>query len=176
MFCTNCGQEQVAGARFCGNCGTAIVQAPGSKLATSYTNVVEYAGFWRRFGAAFFDAFLLGAIGLPVGFAIGFVLGSAGADETTIGLVAYAAAIVIVLVYYPVMESSSKQATLGKMAFRIIVTDDKGQRISLGRAVARYFAKLISALILYIGFIMIAFTPKKQGLHDMIAGTLVLLK
>jgi len=78
--------------------------------------------------------------------------------------------------YYALMESSSRQGTLGKMALRIIVTDLDGKRISFGKASGRYFGKIISGIILYIGFIMIAFTEKKQGLHDMLASTLVVMK
>ena len=74
------------------------------------------------------------------------------------------------------MESSSNQATVGKMALGIQVTDLEGNRISFGKALGRNLAKIISALIFYIGFIMAAFTAKKQALHDMIAGTLVVKK
>jgi len=74
------------------------------------------------------------------------------------------------------MESSDKQATMGKMALGIIVTDLEGNRVSFGRATGRYFAKILSALILLIGYMMTGFTQKKQALHDMIAGTLVILK
>ena len=74
------------------------------------------------------------------------------------------------------MESSSTQATLGKMAMSIVVTDISGNRVSFGRATGRHFAKIISAIILYIGYLMIAFTEKKQGLHDIIADTLVEVK
>ena len=75
--------------------------------------------------------------------------------------------------YYAGMESSSRQATIGKSIMGIYVTDLDGQRISFLRATGRYFAKILSALILMIGFIMAAFTARKQALHDMIAGTLV---
>ena len=75
--------------------------------------------------------------------------------------------------YFALMESSSKQATLGKMALGIRVTDVNGNRIGFGRATGRHFAKILSGLILGIGFLMAAFTEKKQALHDMIAGTLV---
>jgi uncharacterized RDD family membrane protein YckC len=71
------------------------------------------------------------------------------------------------------MESSPKQGTLGKMALGIVVTDMDSRRISFGRATGRYFAKILSGLILGIGFLMVAFTEKKQGLHDILAGTLV---
>jgi uncharacterized RDD family membrane protein YckC len=71
------------------------------------------------------------------------------------------------------MESSSRQATVGKIALGIEVTDLEGNRLSFGRALGRNLAKIISALILYIGFIMAAFTKRKQALHDMIASALV---
>jgi uncharacterized RDD family membrane protein YckC len=74
------------------------------------------------------------------------------------------------------MESSARQATLGKMAVGIKVTDEAGARISFGRAVGRYFGKFVSTIILLIGFLMVAFTEKKQGLHDKLAGTLVVKK
>ena len=71
------------------------------------------------------------------------------------------------------MESSSRQATVGKMALGLKVTDLEGRRISFARASGRHFAKYISGMILLIGYIMAGFTERKQALHDMIAGTLV---
>jgi uncharacterized RDD family membrane protein YckC len=76
-------------------------------------------------------------------------------------------------IYEAAMESSSKQATLGKMVFGMRVTDLAGNRISFARATGRHFAKYISAMILLVGYIMAGFTQNKQALHDMIAGTLV---
>ena len=76
-------------------------------------------------------------------------------------------------IYYAVMESSAIQATLGKMALGIKVVDLEGNRISFAKATGRYFGKAISFLILFIGFIMVAFTKKKQGLHDIMASCLV---
>jgi len=78
--------------------------------------------------------------------------------------------------YYALMESSAKQATLGKMAISIKVTDMAGNRISFGRATGRYFGKYVSALIMYIGFLMAGFTQQKQALHDIMAGCLVVNK
>jgi len=76
--------------------------------------------------------------------------------------------------YFALMESSSWQATLGKKALNLQVTDLEGRRISFGRATGRFFGKIISGAILYIGYIMAGFTERKQALHDMIAGCLVL--
>ncbi len=75
--------------------------------------------------------------------------------------------------YEAVMESSSYQATLGKMILGMKVSDLYGNRISFARATGRHFAKILSAMILCIGFIMVGLTERKQGLHDLVAGTLV---
>ena len=82
---------------------------------------------------------------------------------------------IIAWLYYALLESSSKQATVGKMALALVVTDLQGRRITFGRATGRHFSKILSAIILMIGFIMAGVTARKQALHDMIAGTLVLV-
>lgn len=75
--------------------------------------------------------------------------------------------------YFAYLESSKNQATMGKMALRIAVTDLDGNRITFARATLRCFAKIVSVLTFFVGFIIIAFTRYKQGLHDMIAGCLM---
>ena len=77
------------------------------------------------------------------------------------------------MLYYTLLEASRWQATIGKRALHIQVTDDAGARLTWLRANGRYWAKLLSFLILGIGFLMILFTERRQGLHDLIAGTLV---
>jgi uncharacterized RDD family membrane protein YckC len=81
-----------------------------------------------------------------------------------------------VWLYYALFESSSKQATPGKLAFDFVVTDMNGERISFGKATARYFGMILSGLMLGFGFIMCAFTEKKQCLHDILAGCLMFKK
>lgn len=76
-------------------------------------------------------------------------------------------------IYEALMLSSQYQATLGKMIFGMKVTDLAGNRISFGRATGRHFAKILSGLVLCIGYIMVGITERKQGLHDILAGTLV---
>ena len=121
----------------------------------------EYAGFWVRLVAFIIDAVVLAVVG--------FVLGLVIADRSTESL----ASTVVGWLYYAGMESSARQATLGKMALGLAVTDLQGNRITFFRATGRHFAKILSALILLIGFVMVAFTEKKQGLHDLLASTLV---
>lgn len=144
----------------------------------------SYAGFWRRFRAALIDGIILwiGGIimGIILGSLIGLFLGIRGTDMAIIKKVAvtniYIIGMVLHWLYYTLLESSSRQATLGKMAIGIIVTDLDGGRISFGRANGRYLGKMVSAFILMIGFIMAGFTERKQGLHDIMAGCLVLNK
>lgn len=121
---------------------------------------VGYGGFWRRLVAFLIDSILLGVVTGSLEAVLGGE--SRGGLQTLAGWL-----------YFALMESSRHQATLGKMALGMRVTDLEGERISFLRATGRYFAKILSALILFIGFIMIGFTQKKQGLHDMLAGTLV---
>ena len=77
--------------------------------------------------------------------------------------------------YFALQESSVYQATLGKRALNIYVMDMYGHRVTFGQATGRYFGKILSG-ILCIGYIMVAFTERKQGLHDLLAGTLVMRK
>jgi len=76
--------------------------------------------------------------------------------------------------YFALMESSKHQGTVGKMVLKIKVTDEKGERISFARATGRYFGKIISGMILMIGYIMAGFTEKKQALHDILASCYVI--
>jgi uncharacterized RDD family membrane protein YckC len=93
--------------------------------------------------------------------------------EGPLTLIWYAGSIALQWLYEAFMTSSSKQATLGKMAMGVVVTDLAGNRISFGRATGRFFGKLLSGIILMIGYLMQPFTEKKQALHDILAGTLV---
>ncbi|HYH10914.1 MAG TPA: RDD family protein [Thermomicrobiales bacterium] len=122
---------------------------------------MEYAGFWRRFVAILIDGILLGIVG-------GIL--TSQMDETAAG----AFSTLIGWLYYAGMESSSRQATIGKSLMGIYVVGLDGERISFLRATGRYFAKILSALIFMIGYIMAAFTARKQALHDILASTLVL--
>lgn len=136
---------------------------------------VSYAGFWKRVLASIIDSIVL----LMAGFVLGLLLGFTGIFGPLTGSEEFEFelenifSILIAWLYYALMESSSFQATLGKIALEIKVTDLEGKKLSFGKATARHFGKIISALVFSLGFLMIAFTRKKQGLHDIIAGTLV---
>jgi uncharacterized RDD family membrane protein YckC len=149
-------------------------------VSYNYGAQVEYVGFWWRVLAYIIDSIVTGIVGAIAGFIVGLVvgmgMGPGGAAQQTAEWIAQGVGIIIGWLYWALMESSAQQATLGKMAIGVIVTDLAGNRISFGRATGRHFAKILSALILCIGYIMVAFTEKKQGLHDQIANTLVVKK
>jgi len=142
---------------------------------------VRYGGFWIRFVAIVIDWLIVSVVVWPVAGIIAVGIGVAGGAVRMPGVGVHLVRGIVVetlffcasWIYEAAMESSSKQATLGKMALGLKVTDEQGRRISFARATARYFSKIISSMILLIGYIMAGFTARKQALHDMIAGTLV---
>ena len=154
-----------------------------------------YAGFGRRLAAWFIDGFVLWLLQViliaPVLIKLGWIQEIPAQDisdftdeEKLQYLMTVLPAMMGLLtamffaawLYYAFMESSNYGGTVGKIAIRIYVTDLEGNRISFARASGRYFGKIFSGLTLGIGYVMAAFTKKKQALHDIIAGTLVLRK
>jgi uncharacterized RDD family membrane protein YckC len=127
------------------------------------------------------DAILVRAATWPVSviFGLGGLGMMGGFPHAGLGLHMFGSGVVVMLVvfgswlYEAFMLSSPYQATLGKMIFGMRVTDIYGNRISFARATGRHFAKWLSGMILGIGYFMVAFTERKQGLHDVLAGTLV---
>ena len=145
---------------------------------------VVYAGFWKRVAANIIDSFVVGIVGGIIGAIIGGVIGAifglngglGGGGLLAIQLVTNLVSIAITAGYYAWFHASANQATLGKLAIGIKVVRSDGEAISFARGVGRYFAFLLSSLILGIGLLMAAFTERKQGLHDMICDTLVVDK
>ena len=153
---------------------------------------VKYAGFLTRLVTYFIDSLVLSGLsfiliavwalsyGLVAYYAhIEPALFDFASDNTGIVL-AIAAYLLIVFMlpwlYFALQFSSTRQATLGMRAVGVKVVGYDYKRISFGRATGRLFGMILSRLIFYIGFIMIAFTKRKQGLHDFIAETYVIWK
>ena len=147
---------------------------------------VRYGGFWIRVLAAIIDAIIVSVVLAPLkaifglgGLAIGGLDAHGFHGPMAIPYLIFGSGIFVLLklggdwLYEAFMESSSYQATLGKMVLGMKVTDLYGNRISFARATGRHFAKILSLLTLCVGFIMVGLTARKQGLHDMIAETLV---
>lgn len=122
---------------------------------------MNYSGFWRRFVAAAIDSLILGIpalifTGLSRNYATSMIAGA------TLGFF-----------YYPIFESSIMSATPGKALMGMTVVNLAGERINYKTALIRFFSRYLSLLLLYVGYLMQPFTEKKQTLHDMIAGTVV---
>jgi uncharacterized RDD family membrane protein YckC/Tfp pilus assembly protein PilE len=191
MYCTHCSHANGPGAKFCADCGSpmavpaaapglpfpAISPAPTSQplrpppepVASSPAEPLSlasaeqvFAGFWRRATALVLDQLILFIPAVLIAVAL-------EKKEELSNLVL----IIIWWLYKASMESSGYQATLGKRAVGIKVTDEYGERISFLRATGRHFASFFSAILLGIGFLMAGLTKKRQALHDMMASTLV---
>jgi uncharacterized RDD family membrane protein YckC len=145
-----------------------------------------HAGFWMRLGAILVDGIIIGAVntivmapllGQTFQLAVDTDAGMVTETDFLAWLTTFAlsnlAVTVISWLYFALMESSGSQGTLGKRLLGIRVTDLQGGRIGFGKATGRYFGKILSGMVFMVGFLMAGFTEKKQALHDMLAGTLV---
>jgi uncharacterized RDD family membrane protein YckC len=152
----------------------------------------DYAGFWQRFGAWAVDLIILMVPSMIVMYALGGMEAYKhlldriqGGADMAVALRDYAkategasiASLIITFLYYTFFEASKWQATPGKLALRLRVTDTHAQRLTLGRSAARNIVRLLSAvfgLIPIVCYLAIAWTQRKQGLHDLWASTYVL--
>ena len=150
-------------------------------------DTTHYAGFWRRGVAFLIDSIIVISIGCIGGSFIGLVYGllatavpagDIGSESIIIeaGVLGVIWGIAADCLYFTTLESSSMQATPGKVVLNLIVTNYEFKRIGFRQANVRYWGKFASSLILCIGFLMVAFTERKQALHDQLAGTLVIVK
>jgi len=165
----------------------APVYTPQAPVFNQPAPQFRYAGFWRRFVAMIIDGIVftpLLIIFLVSSGLVGLISGASyrdteGFGAALLGLGIFGGLLVLLAanwLYHTMMESSRHQGTLGKMALGIKVTDLNGNRISFARANGRFFGKWVSGAVMNIGYLMAAFTEKKQALHDILAGCLVVLK
>ncbi len=165
----------------CATCKPAFIQklAEGADIRLGE---MRYAGFWLRFGAVFLDGIILL---VPNGLIQVLLVGitptgppptpAASLRLVVLGLAAFALQIGIAM-SYEVFFIGKYGSTLGKMAAKIKVVTADGGRVSYLRALGRYFAKLLSGVILFIGYIMAAFDPERRSLHDRLCNTRVIFK
>ena len=141
---------------------------------------INYAGFWKRVAAAIVDLFVLNGIGVIMGLiavlSITFVFHIKDKNLLLMMFIVSAAisGALCGWIYFATMESSPAQATLGKMALSIKVVDTSCNRISFKRASGRFFGKFVSALFIFIGFVISGFSRKKQAFHDIMAHCMVI--
>ena len=139
---------------------------------------MNYANVGKRFVALVIDGIILYIFQAIITFVVSLAIGGTAANEEAIGAVASISVVIIIVIYwlyYAIQESSPKQATIGKQAMGLVVTDMNGEKVSFPKASIRFLSRSLSGILL-IGYIMAFFTEKKQALHDMLAGTLVLQK
>jgi len=186
--CHECGKEfnneelvQIENILVCAECKPILIQK--IMEGQSERGFYAYGGFWIRFLAKFIDGLLLICINFPLNFlwkalVLNLYIGEA-TELPAIFLVAGSQMFfgTIIGIVYSVYFVTTRGATLGKMACGLkIINADGTEKISFGKAVGRYFAEMLSALICYVGYIMVAFDDEKRGLHDRICDTRVVKK
>lgn len=184
MLCSKCGASNRDDENFCRSCLQPLTggvwQPPKSDVLSS-AGVLEdggYAGFWERLAALFLDGIVLWIISMVVNFGLGLALGiaagaSGGGMSPAIMLVFSVSPLLIAAIYFVSMESGERGATFGKRWLKLRVVNTGGERIGVGRALLRYVAHALSDITLLIGYLIQPFTGKKQALHDMVSGTMV---
>lgn len=192
-YCSECGRpfpasEMVAigGANVCAQCKPIYLQRV--REGGQAIGARRYAGFWIRFVARIIDGIILAVVSFVIGFPIRLMLGmsaiSVAQSQDPSAAVAMLPAMlgaigvsmlinVVVGVTYEAYFVSQRGGTIGKLALGLQIIRLDGSRLSVGQAIGRYFAMALSAIILYIGFIMAAFDPEKRSLHDRIVHSLV---
>jgi len=132
-----------------------------------------YGGFDQRLLASAIDWFIISGV-----FIFFMVIGLVLNEDKTVQLFIIVGLLLIIpvakIIYHIIMESSAKQATIGKSILGIKVCDINGERLTLIHSAGRNLAKILSVLTLFIGYLLAFFNSKQQCLHDIVAGTLVI--
>jgi uncharacterized RDD family membrane protein YckC len=187
LCCQKCGEALADGARICGACGEPVHQfADNEPAATPVTarRSIAYAGFWLRAAAYIVDLVLVTIIAGTAILVPLMAQGAIPADKPWFLLTEKSRQVLaiellvqmICWLYFASFESSSWQATPGKKALGLAVTDINGRRVTFARASGRFWGKLLSQFTFFFGFAMAGFTARKQALHDILAGCLVVRK
>jgi uncharacterized RDD family membrane protein YckC len=181
-ICAVCGCEVLEASTFCPSCATRLGAVAKAKQHSSVAGSYVCASVWRRFIAATFDFALAAAIMLPIAIVLMWVMeayhSQIGLSEFKSRAVMGSGAALLWIVWFWIYcaagESCVHQATPGKRLLGLKVGDTHGERISFYQATCRYFAKFFSTFALLVGFVMAVFHSRRQSLHDMIAGTVVI--
>ncbi|MGF1448864.1 MAG: RDD family protein [Opitutales bacterium] len=183
VSCPTCGINvpptdliPAANTQVCPTCKDAhlqtLVEGKEASLGT-----FNFAGFWIRFAAHIIDQILLSVVSFGIGLVFGAVAVASGMSDVSIEVVANLLGLLVAALYFILMQGNPKtQATLGKMVVGVRVITEDGGNVSYARATGRYFATILSAIILLVGYIMAAFDEEKRALHDRLAGTRVVYK
>jgi uncharacterized RDD family membrane protein YckC/Tfp pilus assembly protein PilE len=177
MLCTNCGATNADDAKVCKSCQqplSGVWQSPKSELvgADAAAEGYGYAGFWERLAALILDNLLLGVVTGAISVGLGLAV-ARGGSSTGMVIAFYVVPLLLGAAYFVSMESGARGATFGKRALKLRVVDASGARITPARALGRYVAHALSYITLYIGYLIQPFTERKQALHDMVSGMVV---
>jgi len=177
MYCTQCGYNNPVSVKFCKNCEVDLQPSTINSDLAKNPEVLIYAGFRVRFIALFLDALVLVSCLILIIFSIAGFIALSGRDSILHKLLAapifYGVIAGLSAAYFALMESGPQGGTFGKRWMNIKVMDSNGNRLTATRAWGRLFARLVSHLSLYIGYLIQPFTPRKQALHDLLARTVV---
>ncbi len=194
MYCGKCGAEIAEGSDRCNACGEPVAppprgdqqESPGVAPPRPPKVTIAYAGFWLRAVAFICDLLILTFASFPILWKL--IEQNVGPNPSAHDYFAFYASgtrqaiafqlllQLICWLYFAAFESSRWQATPGKKLLGLYVTDLSGKRLSFARATGRYVGKALEQLTLFIGFAIAGFTARKQALHDIVAGCLVLKK
>lgn len=174
MRCTQCGAMLSRRSAFCTECG-AQTALPASTHTAVNASPLVFAGFWLRAAAFVIDGVLLSVVFSIVEGILANLLGVFSGDDVWLSwLFLGSSGLVLTWLWYAAFESSDWQATPGKKLLRLKVTTLQGEKVSFVRALGRQVGKVVSNFLLGLGYVLAAFTRRKQALHDLFANTLVL--
>jgi uncharacterized RDD family membrane protein YckC len=182
MFCSRCGTWAPDDTATCALCGLALQVdnwPAGSKPETharpaaTVVALVSYGGFWRRAFAALLDGAVLYFPAATIRVMLGLPATGMFDVDLPSSWVATTFEFAIDALYAIAFLVSPARGTLGMQVMGLHVTDLKGDRISVARSTGRYFATLLSICTFGLGYVMQVFTPRRQTLHDLVAGTVV---
>jgi len=158
------------GSWVCGTCKPIFFQKVKEGVVTGGT--FAYAGFWIRFLAKVIDGIIMQIVFVPIQF---FAPANSEDPAVVMRYVFLAVGIQFVIrAAYQIFFVGKWGATVGKMALRLKVVRPDGNKVSYGRACGRYFAEILSGMILAIGYIIAAFDEQKRSMHDRICDTRVI--
>lgn len=153
---------------------TEVIRRATENVNSNRSTIGNYAGFWNRFGALALDLALV-EIALFFALLTSLLVGNWDRDAWNQAVAEYGDSIlyVMLLLYYTIMEGSTKRATIGKLVYGIAVMDENGERLVWWRAALRNLFKILSVMTLFVGFLLVGLTQKKQALHDLITRSFV---
>jgi uncharacterized RDD family membrane protein YckC len=188
MYCPHCGNENTSQAKFCANCGNSAEQETTAQTTPSEPQQrieLRYAGFWSRFGAWIIDFIIVTVVTILIPdtviwwlwqYPLTYQLLDFVFDYTPFGFLGMTPLVWFLLFkIYNIILTGLRGQTLGKMAFGIRVIGRDGQPPGIAIAALReVVGKLISLMVIFLGFMWVGWNTRKKGWHDYIASTTVI--